>query len=84
MCLPTAAKLFSSNLLSQFGRKDLLHGERGENGKQMVPIIHVWGWMAMVVTGAAGGRLLAGSALLLTEGRTLEDTDIGLLGTCSS
>lgn len=42
------------------------------------------GWMAMVVTGAAGGRLLAGSALLLTEGRTLEDTDIGLLGTCYS
>lgn len=28
----------------------------------------------MVVTGAVGGRLLAGSVLLLTEGRTLEDT----------
>lgn len=84
MCVTTAAKLFSSSLLSQFGRKDLLHWERRENGKQMVPVIHVWGRMAMVVPGAAGGRLHAGSSMLFMEGRPLEDTDTGLFGTCYS
>lgn len=33
----------------------------------------------MVVTCGVGGRLLAGSDMLLTEGRTPEDTDARLL-----
>lgn len=50
----------------------------------MVPVIHVWGLIVVVVIGAVGERLLAGSGVLLMEGRTLEDTDTGLLGTCYS
>lgn len=69
----TAAKLFSSNLLSQFGRKDLLHWKRREKGKQTPLVICVWGWMAMVLTGAVLGLLLAASGELLTESKTLED-----------
>lgn len=57
MCLVTAARLFSSNLLSQFGRKELLHWERRETG---IPVVHVWGRVAMVVTGVVGRRPLAG------------------------
>lgn len=40
--------------------------------------------MAMVVPGAAGGRLHAASGMLFMEGRPLEDTDTGLFGTCYS
>lgn len=40
--------------------------------------------MVMVATGAVGGRLLAGSGVLLMEVRTLEDTDMGPLGSCYS
>lgn len=65
----TAAKLFSSSLPVWWEGPPPV--ERREKGKRTAPVIHVWGRMATVGTGAVGGRLFTGSGVLLRGGRTL-------------